>query len=149
VTKGITGIAAPIFDDREKVLGSLSISFASRSMNAKRIIAIAERVLDRAEDRLVGVLLLLFAVELIIVPLVALMFQARLFDFPLLMLAWKIAPALAVGCAVVLKPPEDAPLTSLLLASLDNRELHIEDYLSVVDQFATEFLDDCPDDAPP
>jgi DNA-binding IclR family transcriptional regulator len=44
VTKGITGIAAPIFDDREKVLGSLSISFASRSMNAKRIVAIAERV---------------------------------------------------------------------------------------------------------
>jgi len=32
--------------------------------------------------------------------------------------AWKIAPALAAGCAVVLKPPEDAPLTSLLLAEL-------------------------------
>jgi DNA-binding IclR family transcriptional regulator len=49
VTKGITGIAAPIFDDREKVLGSLSISFASRSMNAKRIIAIAERVVACAK----------------------------------------------------------------------------------------------------
>jgi DNA-binding IclR family transcriptional regulator len=44
VTKGITGIAAPIFDDRGKVLGSLSISFAARSMNAKRIVAIADRV---------------------------------------------------------------------------------------------------------
>ena len=44
VTQGITGIAAPIFDDRDKVLGSLSISFATRSMNAKRIGAIAERV---------------------------------------------------------------------------------------------------------
>jgi DNA-binding IclR family transcriptional regulator len=48
VTKGITGIAAPIFDDREKVLGSLSISFAARSMNAKRIMAIAERVMSCA-----------------------------------------------------------------------------------------------------
>ncbi|MDW8804962.1 aldehyde dehydrogenase family protein [Streptomyces scabiei] len=37
---------------------------------------------------------------------------------PTMIGAWKIAPALAVGCAVVLKPPEDAPLTSLFLASL-------------------------------
>ncbi|MEV4974750.1 aldehyde dehydrogenase family protein [Streptomyces scopuliridis] len=37
---------------------------------------------------------------------------------PTMIGAWKIAPALAVGCAVILKPPEDAPLTSLLLASL-------------------------------
>ncbi|QKV93090.1 aldehyde dehydrogenase family protein [Streptomyces sp. NA02950] len=37
---------------------------------------------------------------------------------PTMIGAWKIAPALAAGCAVVLKPPEDAPLTSLLLASL-------------------------------
>jgi acyl-CoA reductase-like NAD-dependent aldehyde dehydrogenase len=37
---------------------------------------------------------------------------------PTMIAAWKIAPALAAGCAVVLKPPEDAPLTSLLLASL-------------------------------
>ena len=37
---------------------------------------------------------------------------------PTMIASWKIAPALAVGCAVVLKPPEDAPLTSLLLASL-------------------------------
>jgi acyl-CoA reductase-like NAD-dependent aldehyde dehydrogenase len=37
---------------------------------------------------------------------------------PTMIAAWKIAPALAVGCAVILKPPEDAPLTSLLLASL-------------------------------
>jgi betaine-aldehyde dehydrogenase len=32
--------------------------------------------------------------------------------------SWKIAPALAAGCAVILKPPEDAPLSSLLLARL-------------------------------
>lgn len=48
VTKGITGIAAPIFDDRGKVLGSLSISFAARNTNAKRIVAIAERVVSCA-----------------------------------------------------------------------------------------------------
>ena len=37
---------------------------------------------------------------------------------PTMIGAWKIAPALAAGCAVVLKPPEDAPLSSLLLAQL-------------------------------
>ncbi|HEX6525892.1 MAG TPA: aldehyde dehydrogenase family protein [Streptosporangiaceae bacterium] len=37
---------------------------------------------------------------------------------PTMIAAWKIAPALAAGCAVILKPPEDAPLTSFLLASL-------------------------------
>jgi acyl-CoA reductase-like NAD-dependent aldehyde dehydrogenase len=37
---------------------------------------------------------------------------------PTMIGAWKVAPALAAGCAVVLKPPEDAPLTSLLLATL-------------------------------
>jgi acyl-CoA reductase-like NAD-dependent aldehyde dehydrogenase len=37
---------------------------------------------------------------------------------PLMIAAWKLAPALAAGCTVVLKPPEDAPLTTLLLASL-------------------------------
>jgi betaine-aldehyde dehydrogenase len=33
---------------------------------------------------------------------------------PTMIAAWKLAPALAAGCAVILKPPEDAPLTSLL-----------------------------------
>jgi len=37
---------------------------------------------------------------------------------PTMIAAWKVAPALAAGCPVILKPPEDAPLTSLLLASL-------------------------------
>lgn len=37
---------------------------------------------------------------------------------PLMITAWKLAPALASGCAVVLKPPEDAPLSSLYLAAL-------------------------------
>ncbi|MFN2322760.1 MAG: aldehyde dehydrogenase family protein [Trueperaceae bacterium] len=39
-------------------------------------------------------------------------------NFPLLMLAWKIAPALAVGCTVVLKPAEFTPLTALAFAEL-------------------------------
>nr|WP_315236409.1 aldehyde dehydrogenase family protein [uncultured Albidiferax sp.] len=39
-------------------------------------------------------------------------------NFPLLMLAWKIAPALALGNTVVLKPAEFTPLTALLFAEL-------------------------------
>lgn len=39
-------------------------------------------------------------------------------NFPLLMLAWKIAPALAAGCSVVLKPAEETPLTALWVAEL-------------------------------
>jgi aldehyde dehydrogenase (NAD+) len=39
-------------------------------------------------------------------------------NFPLLMLAWKVAPALAAGNTVVLKPAETTPLTALLFADL-------------------------------
>ncbi|RHW29130.1 aldehyde dehydrogenase family protein [Nocardioides immobilis] len=39
-------------------------------------------------------------------------------NFPLLMAAWKIAPALAAGNTVVLKPAEQTPLTALLLGEL-------------------------------
>jgi aldehyde dehydrogenase (NAD+) len=39
-------------------------------------------------------------------------------NFPLLMLAWKIAPALATGNTVVLKPAEFTPLTALVFAEL-------------------------------
>ena len=39
-------------------------------------------------------------------------------NFPLLMAAWKLGPALATGCTVVLKPAEQTPLTALLLAEL-------------------------------
>jgi acyl-CoA reductase-like NAD-dependent aldehyde dehydrogenase len=38
------------------------------------------------------------------------------FNFPLNLVAHKVAPALACGCSVVLKPPPQAPLCSLLLA---------------------------------
>jgi len=39
-------------------------------------------------------------------------------NYPLLMAAWKVAPAIAAGCAVVLKPSEYTPLTALELAQI-------------------------------
>jgi len=39
-------------------------------------------------------------------------------NFPLLMAAWKIAPALAAGCTLILKPAEQTPLTALKLAEI-------------------------------
>ena len=39
-------------------------------------------------------------------------------NFPLLMAAWKVAPALAAGCPIVLKPAEQTPLTALRLGEL-------------------------------
>lgn len=39
-------------------------------------------------------------------------------NFPLLMAAWKVAPALAAGCCMVLKPSELTPLTALELARI-------------------------------
>jgi acyl-CoA reductase-like NAD-dependent aldehyde dehydrogenase len=39
-------------------------------------------------------------------------------NFPMMMAAWKLAPALAAGCTVVLKPAEQTPLTALRLGEL-------------------------------
>ena len=39
-------------------------------------------------------------------------------NFPMLMAAWKVAPALAAGCTMVLKPSEITPLTALALAEV-------------------------------
>jgi phenylacetaldehyde dehydrogenase len=39
-------------------------------------------------------------------------------NFPLLMAAWKLGPALACGCTVILKPAEQTPLTALRLGEL-------------------------------
>jgi phenylacetaldehyde dehydrogenase len=41
-------------------------------------------------------------------------------NVPFMMAAWKLAPALAAGCTVVLKPAEDTSLTALMLAELIN-----------------------------
>lgn len=37
------------------------------------------------------------------------------------MMTWKTAPALAVGCTVVLKPAEQTPFTALMLGNLFNQ----------------------------
>ena len=39
-------------------------------------------------------------------------------NFPLLMAAWKLAPALAAGCTIVLKPAEQTPLSALRVGEL-------------------------------
>ena len=39
-------------------------------------------------------------------------------NFPLLMMAWKLAPALAAGCTIVLKPAEQTPLSALRLTEI-------------------------------
>ena len=45
-------------------------------------------------------------------------------NYPMLMAAWKVAPALAAGCTMVLKPSEITPLTALALAGIaDEAEL--------------------------
>jgi acyl-CoA reductase-like NAD-dependent aldehyde dehydrogenase len=38
-------------------------------------------------------------------------------NYPVSLLAWKVAPALAAGCTVVLKPPQNAPLAATLTAA--------------------------------
>src|SRR6204780_3405071 len=49
---------------------------------------------------------------------VAVVGQIIPWNFPLLMAAWKLAPALASGCTVVLKPAEQTPLSALRLGEL-------------------------------
>ena len=44
--------------------------------------------------------------------------QIAPWNYPLMMAAWKLGPALAAGCAIVLKPAPGTPLTTLMLAEL-------------------------------
>ncbi|MEI5998367.1 aldehyde dehydrogenase family protein [Paraburkholderia bengalensis] len=53
-------------------------------------------------------------------------------NFPLLMAAWKIAPALATGCTVVLKPAEDTPLSALRLGELIREAGYPEGVVNIV-----------------
>ena len=39
-------------------------------------------------------------------------------NFPLMMAVWKMAPALAAGCSVIIKPAEDTPLTAISVAQI-------------------------------
>src|SRR5438094_3878498 len=54
------------------------------------------------------------------------------FNFPLNLVAHKIAPALAAGCAVVLKPASQTPLSALLLAELETEAELPPGWLNVV-----------------
>jgi len=54
------------------------------------------------------------------------------FNFPLNLVAHKIAPALAAGCAVVLKPASQTPLSALLLAELEHEAGLPPGWLNVV-----------------
>ena len=49
------------------------------------------------------------------VSMLTLCFQ---WNYPIMMVTWKWAPALACGCTIVLKPAEQTPLTALCMAAL-------------------------------
>jgi acyl-CoA reductase-like NAD-dependent aldehyde dehydrogenase len=63
------------------------------------------------------------------------------FNFPLNLVAHKIAPALAAGCAVVLKPAGQTPLSALLLAELETEAGLPPGWLNVVVGPASEIGD--------
>src|ERR671935_2002210 len=63
------------------------------------------------------------------------------FNFPLNLVAHKIAPALAAGCAVVLKPASQTPLSALLLAELEEEAGLPPGWLNVVVGSASEIGD--------
>jgi acyl-CoA reductase-like NAD-dependent aldehyde dehydrogenase len=63
------------------------------------------------------------------------------FNFPLNLVAHKLAPALAAGCAVVLKPASQTPLSALLLAELEEEAGLPPGWLSVVVGPASELGD--------
>jgi acyl-CoA reductase-like NAD-dependent aldehyde dehydrogenase len=63
------------------------------------------------------------------------------FNFPLNLVAHKIAPALAAGCAVVLKPAAQTPLSALLLAELEEEAGLPPGWLNVVVGPSTEIGD--------
>lgn len=59
-------------------------------------------------------------------------------NFPLMMAAWKIAPALATGCTVVLKPAEQSSLTAIRLAELINEAGYPEGVVNIVTGLGSE-----------
>src|SRR5215468_10619738 len=56
-------------------------------------------------------------------------------NFPLLMAAWKLGPALATGCTIVLKPAEQTPLSAIRLAELAQEAGFPDGVLNVVTGF--------------
>jgi len=63
------------------------------------------------------------------------------FNFPLNLVAHKLAPALAAGCAVVLKPASQTPLSALLLAELETEAGLPPGWVNVVVGHASEIGD--------
>src|SRR5436189_1272440 len=63
------------------------------------------------------------------------------FNFPLNLVVHKLAPALAAGCAVVLKPASQTPLSALLLAELEEEAGLPPGWLNVVAGSASEIGD--------
>lgn len=132
--QGPWGEASP--RERGRVLHALAQAVRSRSAELARLesintgkpIAEADDDVEEAAncfEYFAGVTVTLQG-DVVPVPGDALMFtikeavgvaaQVVPWNFPLLMAAWKLAPALCAGCAVVLKPAEDTPLTALMLA---------------------------------
>jgi acyl-CoA reductase-like NAD-dependent aldehyde dehydrogenase len=68
------------------------------------------------------------------------------FNFPLNLVAHKLAPALAAGCAVVLKPASQTPLSALLLAEMEEEAGLPPGWLSVLAGPASEIGDVLVDD---
>src|SRR5439155_9649979 len=68
------------------------------------------------------------------------------FNFPLNLVAHKIAPALAAGCAVVLKPASQTPLSALLLAELETEAGLPPGWVNVVVGPSSEIGDALVDD---
>jgi acyl-CoA reductase-like NAD-dependent aldehyde dehydrogenase len=64
------------------------------------------------------------------------------FNFPLNLVAHKLAPALAAGCAVVLKPASQTPLSALLLAELEEEAGLPPGWVNVVVGSASEIGDE-------
>jgi len=56
-------------------------------------------------------------------------------NFPLLMAAWKLGPALAAGCTIVLKPAEQTPLTAIRLGELVEAAGFPEGVINIVPGF--------------
>jgi len=56
-------------------------------------------------------------------------------NYPLLMLAWKWAPALSAGCTIVMKPAEQTPLSALYVASLAKEAGFPKGVINVVNGF--------------
>ena len=59
-------------------------------------------------------------------------------NFPMLMASWKVAPALAAGCTMVLKPSEVTPLTALELGEIANKAGLPVGVLNIVTGFGPE-----------